>query len=611
MSELSNPYGPELDDDPDFVQFLDTADGLFSAEAYLRSPDRIVLRDKDTRRLFVAYTNGTSCCLTAEDLAPLQRDFAFAKNMEWHVSSFYGAIWRRTPAAPRQARHLSPKFVEMIRALLNEHFLDGASLDLVQITSTSSEILWTLPKEVQLTCTLEGEHLRIASTVPAGDPDTVEGVLLSRAHLRSILQGLRSVWGEEGPPVRYEYKFYDLVRRPTEGRWEMVHDYLGIGNRSTESMLTHAQSMHPMQRGAFSRMMQMSGLGAIRGADREAEVCVGERGNFSGPSLSAPRQQDVVGQEDAVEQISIWRMPCVTSPYDNQSTGPKRGWIMDGRRKAQILYQGSTGERYLVTIVREGLRLKVAGTAWHSTMGFVWGSSFAAATRRKLARSPAKTKWFLENLIDTEEKPEEVAPAPEPPPGPADPELAELPTAPEEPTPSAVALQPEEGTNTMSNSNDVSRASKIVNEAKLNLSEAGIRIAARQLVKLVQEPLAAAIAGPNADDTTRQKVGEFLRSDVGKLLIASAASALLQAVLISGKVGGAEQAVEMLARELRVSVLADGGDMLADLVMDPLRAVLANTVLPSEEAPKDPPQLPEASPPGIGAFHGSVIESRN
>lgn len=593
MSELSNPYGPELDDDPDFVQFLDTADGLFSAEAYLRSPDRIVLRDKDTRRLFVAYTNGTSCCLTAEDLAPLQRDFAFAKNMEWHVSSFYGAIWRRTPAAPRQARHLSPKFVEMIRALLNEHFLDGASLDLVQITSTSSEILWTLPKGAQLTCTLEGEHLRIASTVPAGDPDTVEGVL-SRAHLRSILQGLRSVWGEEGPPVRYEYKFYDLVRRPTEGRWEMVHDYLGIGNRSTESMLTHAQSMHPMQRGAFSRMMQMSGLGAIRGADLEAEVCVGAHGNFSGPTLSAPRLKDVVDQEGAVEKIPHHRMPHVTSRNDNQSTEPKIGWIMDGRRKAQILYQDSTGERFLVTLVREGLRLKVAGTAWHSTMGFVWGSSFAAATRRKLNRSPAKVKWLLEHLVDTEEKPEEAATAPEPPPGPADPEPAELPTAPEEPTSSAVALQPEEGTNIMSNSNDVSRASKIVNEAKLNLSEAGIRIAARQLVKLVQEPLAATIAGPNADDTTRQKVGEFLRSDVGKLLIASAASALLQAVLISGKVGGAEQAVELLARELRVSVLADGGDMLADLVMDPLRAVLANMALPTPEA--EPPQLPPATP---------------
>lgn len=593
MSELSNPYGPELDDDPDFVQFLDTADGLFSAEAYLRSPDRIVLRDKDTRRLFVAYTNGTSCCLTAEDLAPLQRDFAFAKNMEWHVSSFYGAIWRRTPAAPRQARHLSPKFVEMIRALLNEHFLDGASLDLVQITSTSSEIVWTLPKEVQLTCTLEGEHLRITSTVPAGDPDTLEGVL-SRSRLRSILQGLRSVWGEEGPPALYEYRPADLVRGPAGGRWELVHDYLGIGNRSTESMLAHAQSLHPIQRFAFSRMLQVSGLGFVGGAASEAQECVGAHGNFSGPTLSAPRLKDVVDQEGAVENIPHHRMPHVTSRNDNQSTEPKIGWIMDGRRKAQILYQDSTGERFLVTLVREGLRLKVAGTAWHSTMGFVWGSSFAAATRRKLNRSPAKVKWLLEHLVDTEEKPEEAATAPEPPPGPADPEPAELPTAPEEPTSSAVAPQPEEGTNIMSNSNDVSRASKIVNEAKLNLSEAGIRIAARQLVKLVAEPLSAFVAGPEADESVRRRIGEFLRTDMGKIIIASALSAGLSAMASTGKLGVSEHEISKLASELRVSALAEGGDMLIDLFMEPLRQILANMALPTPEA--EPPQLPPATP---------------
>jgi len=148
-------------------------------------------------------------------------------------------------------------------------------------------------------------------------------------------------------------------------------------------------------------------------------------------------------------------------------------------------------------------------------------------------------------------------------------------------------------------------ASKIFEEAKNNASEAGVRIAARQLVKLVQEPIAAAIAGNSEDESLRRKAGEFLRSDIGKVLVMATASSLLQALISSGKIEASEQGlVDRITRELRIATLTEGGDMIAELFMGPLRQVLTALTLPS--LPEEPMQLPPATPSATEQVSGET-----
>ena len=137
--------------------------------------------------------------------------------------------------------------------------------------------------------------------------------------------------------------------------------------------------------------------------------------------------------------------------------------------------------------------------------------------------------------------------------------------------------------------------------AKNDAKEAAIRTAANQLTKLVRDPLAAAIARHlgEDDESTRKKVSDFLRTETGTALLAG----LLSIAMLTVPNGVPNRdAIEAMARELRVKSMAGLADETLDLLMGPLRAVMAfyiqdmaNAPAPTAEAPA---QLPQAQPTG-------------
>ena len=105
--------------------------------------------------------------------------------------------------------------------------------------------------------------------------------------------------------------------------------------------------------------------------------------------------------------------------------------------------------------------------------------------------------------------------------------------------------------------------------------EAAKRLAGKQFVKLVRDPLAAAIArgiDPN-DEALRAKLSAFLRSDLGEVFMGGFLSLGLEMAPSIGNGVNRE-----IARELRVEAMANGGDQLLDVVMGPLRSVISSFV---------------------------------
>ncbi len=131
--------------------------------------------------------------------------------------------------------------------------------------------------------------------------------------------------------------------------------------------------------------------------------------------------------------------------------------------------------------------------------------------------------------------------------------------------------------------------------AKEDISEAALRSGARQFLKLTKEPIVALLQrhlGPD-DESMRAKIAAFLDTEAG--------SALHGAILAMGLMAvpealTASDYTNPLARELRVAAMASAGDMLADVIMEPLRKLIATSlaaapqikVAPSIEAPKEP-----------------------
>ena len=105
--------------------------------------------------------------------------------------------------------------------------------------------------------------------------------------------------------------------------------------------------------------------------------------------------------------------------------------------------------------------------------------------------------------------------------------------------------------------------------------EAAKRLAGKQFVKLVRDPLAAAIArgiDPN-DEALRAKLSAFLKSDLGEVFMGGFLSLGLEMAPSIGNGVNRE-----IARELRVEAMANGGDQLLDVVMGPLRSVISSFV---------------------------------
>lgn len=127
-------------------------------------------------------------------------------------------------------------------------------------------------------------------------------------------------------------------------------------------------------------------------------------------------------------------------------------------------------------------------------------------------------------------------------------------------------------------------------------NDAAWRLAGKQFLKLTRDPLVAFLSRQLGDTPgIRQQVAAFLETDLGE--------ALLAAMLSMGLSALPEQTGDVpkrLARELRVHAMTDVGDVVADLLMGPLRQVavmyLQNVPQAAVQAAPQAPALPAESP---------------
>lgn len=103
-------------------------------------------------------------------------------------------------------------------------------------------------------------------------------------------------------------------------------------------------------------------------------------------------------------------------------------------------------------------------------------------------------------------------------------------------------------------------------------TDAGWRLAGSQFIKLTREPLVAFLSrqlGEEGDETMRKKIGDFLNTELGEALVASLLSMGLSMIPQTA----AGEIPQRLAKELRVRAMSEAGDVVADLLMGPLRQV--------------------------------------
>lgn len=147
-------------------------------------------------------------------------------------------------------------------------------------------------------------------------------------------------------------------------------------------------------------------------------------------------------------------------------------------------------------------------------------------------------------------------------------------------------------------SNDAPK-SPILESLKVDATDAAWRTAGSQFVKLARDPLCALIARHLApeDESLRNKIAAFLQTEMGAAILASMLSLGLSAVPAAGQTGAV---TERLGRELRVRAMADAGDLVAEIVMGPLRQVMSLYLQDPTGAPiAAAPAAPE--PPALDA----------
>lgn len=109
---------------------------------------------------------------------------------------------------------------------------------------------------------------------------------------------------------------------------------------------------------------------------------------------------------------------------------------------------------------------------------------------------------------------------------------------------------------------------------KNDLSTASIRIQARQFLNLVQEPIAANLASKidpnNADPGMKDKLIKFFGTESGKAIFGILVSLIVETF------GFENDMIKAINKEIRIESMAVIGDEVADVVMGPLREVLAN-----------------------------------
>jgi hypothetical protein len=134
----------------------------------------------------------------------------------------------------------------------------------------------------------------------------------------------------------------------------------------------------------------------------------------------------------------------------------------------------------------------------------------------------------------------------------------------------------------------------IVKTLQSDAVDAAWRTAASQFVKLTREPLVAVLQrhlGPD-DEGMRAKIAAFLETDVGTSLLASMLSIGLAAM--PNNTGDVPQ---RLSKELRIKAMTDMGDLVADVLMGPLRQVVSMYLqdMPATTPMAEPAELPPAA----------------
>ncbi|MFO0562319.1 MAG: hypothetical protein U0269_30160 [Polyangiales bacterium] len=122
------------------------------------------------------------------------------------------------------------------------------------------------------------------------------------------------------------------------------------------------------------------------------------------------------------------------------------------------------------------------------------------------------------------------------------------------------------------NNNGTPRTQQVLATLESDAQDAAWRLAGSQFVKLMRDPLVGLLSRHLApgDESMRGRIAAFLDTEIGTAML----SALLSAAL-SSLPRAAGPTPDRLARELRVRAMTDAGDVVADLVMGPLRQVMA------------------------------------
>ena len=132
----------------------------------------------------------------------------------------------------------------------------------------------------------------------------------------------------------------------------------------------------------------------------------------------------------------------------------------------------------------------------------------------------------------------------------------------------------------------------ILKTLELDAGDAGTRLAGKQFVRLARDPVVALLSrhlGPD-DPAIRARVAAFLDTELGGALLASVLS-----VGLAMLPAGAGDLPKKLSRELRVGAMTDAGDVIAELLMGPLRAVASLYIQGGPAVCEDHRQLPNGS----------------
>jgi hypothetical protein len=118
----------------------------------------------------------------------------------------------------------------------------------------------------------------------------------------------------------------------------------------------------------------------------------------------------------------------------------------------------------------------------------------------------------------------------------------------------------------------MSEKSPVLDTLQSDASDAAWRLAGSQFLKLSREPLVGLLQrhlGPD-DNALRARIATFLETPIGNAVLGSLLSVGLAALPPSmGDKPG------RLAKELRIKAMTDAGELVADVLMGPLRQVIS------------------------------------